>query len=143
VLALLNDYRQGLLNGTRGTITAVDEPARRLEVTTNDGTRVTIPFTYAEAGCLTHGYAMTIHKAESATVAIALVLADATMTRQQLYTALSRCSQCNVIYLSTDDLRTDIAHVVEAAREPIQVLIGIIDRTDAKEMAIEAPQLTL
>jgi hypothetical protein len=87
VLALRNDYRQGLLNGTRGTITAVDEPARRLEVTTNDGTRVTIPFTYAEAGCLTHGYAMTIHKAESATVAIALVLADATMTRQQLYTA--------------------------------------------------------
>jgi hypothetical protein len=33
--------------------------------------------------------------------------------------------------------------VVEAAREPIPVLIGIIDRIDAKEMAIEAPQLTL
>jgi hypothetical protein len=32
---------------------------------------------------------------------------------------------------------------VAAAREPIQVLIGIIDRTDATEMAIEAPQLTL
>jgi ATP-dependent exoDNAse (exonuclease V) alpha subunit len=143
VLALRNDYRHGLLNGTRGTITAINQPARGLVVTTDDRATVTIPFAYAAAGSLTHGYAMTIHKAEGATVAIALVLADATMTRQHLYTAVSRGSQCNVIYLSTDDLRAEIAHVVEAAREPIQVLIGIIDRTDAKEMAIEAPQLTL
>jgi conjugative relaxase-like TrwC/TraI family protein len=143
VLALRNDYRLGLLNGTRGTITAIDEHARRFEVATDEATTVTIPFAYAEAGNLTYGYATTIHKAEGATVAIALVLADATMTRQHLYTAVSRGSQRNGIYLSTDDLRADIAHVAEAAREPIQVLIGIIDRADAKEMAIEAPQLTL
>jgi conjugative relaxase-like TrwC/TraI family protein len=140
VLALRNDYRHGLLNGTRGRITAIDQPARRLVATTDDGAPVTIPFAYADAGSLTHGYAMTIHKAEGATIAIALVLADATMTRQHLYTAVSRGSQCNSIYLSTDDLRADIAHVMEAAREPIQMLIGIIDRTDANEMAIEAPQ---
>jgi conjugative relaxase-like TrwC/TraI family protein len=143
VLALRNDYRAGLLNGTRGKVTAIDEASRAIEMTTDDGTTVTIPFAYSAAGHLTHGYAMTIHKAEGATVDISLALADETMTREQLYTALSRGSQCNVIYLSTDDLRTDITHVVEAAREPIQVLIGIIDRTDAKEMAIEAPQLTL
>jgi ATP-dependent exoDNAse (exonuclease V) alpha subunit len=140
VLALRNDYRHGLLNGTRGTITAIDQPARRLVVTTDD--RAT-PFAYADAGSLTHGYAMTIHKAEGATVAIALVLADPTMTRQQLYTALSRGQQHNLIYLSTDDLRAELAHAIEATREPTQMLIGIIDRTDAKEMAIEAPQLTL
>jgi ATP-dependent exoDNAse (exonuclease V) alpha subunit len=143
VLALRNEYRHAVLNGTRGTITAVDQRARRLVVTTDDRATVTIPFAYADAGSLTHGYAMTIHKAEGATVAVALVLANATMTRQHLYTAVSRGSQCNVIYLSTDDLRAEIAHVVEAAHEPIPVLIGIIDRTDAKEMAIEAPQLTL
>jgi conjugative relaxase-like TrwC/TraI family protein len=143
VLALRNDYRYGLLNGTRGTITAIDQGARRLVVTTDDRATVTIPFAYADAGNLSHGYAMTIHKAEGATVAIALVLADATMTRQHLYTAVSRGSQCNVIYVSAADLRAEIAHVVEAAREPFPVLIGIIDRTDAKEMAIEAPQLSL
>jgi conjugative relaxase-like TrwC/TraI family protein len=143
VLALRNDYRHGVLNGTRGTITAIDQRARRLVVTTDDLATVTIPFAYADAGSLAYGYAMTIHKAEGATVAIALVLADATMTRHHLYTAVSRGSQCNVIYLSTDDLRAEIAHVVEAAREPIPVLIGMIDRTDAKEMAIEVPQLAL
>jgi conjugative relaxase-like TrwC/TraI family protein len=105
VLALRNDYRHGLLNGTRGTITAIDQGARRLVVTTDDRATVTIPFAYADAGSLSHGYAMTIHKAEGATVAIALVLADATMTRQHLYTAVSRGSQCNVIYVSTADLR--------------------------------------
>jgi ATP-dependent exoDNAse (exonuclease V) alpha subunit len=143
VLALRNDYRLGLLNGTRGTITAIDQRARRFAVTTDDRATVTIPFAYADAGSLTYGYAMTIHKAEGATVAVALVLADATMTRQHLYTAVSRGSQCNGIYLSTVELRTEIAHVVEAAREPMPVLIGIMDRTDAKEMAIEAPQLTV
>jgi ATP-dependent exoDNAse (exonuclease V) alpha subunit len=143
VLALRNEYRHGLVNGTRGTITAIDQRARRLVVTTDSRATVTIPFAYADAGTLTHGYAMTIHKAEGATVAVALVLADATMSRQHLYTAVSRGSQCNVMYVSTDDLRAEIAHVVEAAREPISVLIGIIDRTDAKKMAIDAPQLTL
>jgi ATP-dependent exoDNAse (exonuclease V) alpha subunit len=143
VLALRNNYGQGLLNGTRGTISAIDERARRLAVTTDDGTSVTIPFAYAEAGSLTHGYAMTIHKAEGATVAIALVLADETMTREQLYTALSRGQQQNAIYLATDDLRTEVAHAIEATCEPIQVLVGIIARTEAKELAIDAGGISL
>lgn len=90
VLAIRNDYRQRILNGTRGTVTAIDEIARRLEATTDDGTTVIVPFAYAEARRLTHGYAMTIHKTQGATVGVALVLADETMTREQLYTALSR-----------------------------------------------------
>jgi conjugative relaxase-like TrwC/TraI family protein len=143
VLALRNDYRHGLLNGTRGTVTTIDEHARRLEVSIDDGTTVMIPFAYAAAGNLTYGYAMTIHKVEGATVAIALVLADETMTREQLYTALSRGQQQNAIYIATDDLRTEFAHAIEATREPVEVLLAIIDRTDAKIMAIESPQLAL
>jgi conjugative relaxase-like TrwC/TraI family protein len=137
VLALRNDYRHGILNGTRGTVTAIDETARRLEVTLDNGATVAVPFTYAEAGHLTHGYAMTIHKTQGATVDVALVLVDDTMTREQLYTALSRGRLRNVIYVSTDDLRTEIAHIAEAGREPIQALIGIIGRTDAEELAID------
>jgi hypothetical protein len=143
VLALRNDYRQGLLNGTRGTITAIDERARRLAVTTDDGATVAIPFAYVEAGSLTHGYAMTIHKAEGATVTTALVLADGTITREQLYTAVSRGTQQNVIYIATDDARVDVAHASEADRPPVEVLLSGIDRSDAKVMAIESPQLTL
>jgi ATP-dependent exoDNAse (exonuclease V) alpha subunit len=143
VLALRNDYRHGLLNGTRGTITAIDQRARRLVVTTDDRATVTIPFAYADAGSLTHGYAMTIHKAEGATVTIALALADETTTREQLYTALSRGQQRNVIYLATDDLRVDLAHARETTREPIEVLIGVIDRSEAKGLAIDAAALSL
>jgi ATP-dependent exoDNAse (exonuclease V) alpha subunit len=143
VLALRNDYRRGLLNGSRGRVTAIDERARRLMVTTDDAATVTIPFAYADAGSLIHGYAMTIHKAEGATVAIALLLADETMTREQLFTALSRGQERNVIYLSTDDLRTDLAHAIEATREPLQVLIGIVARTDAKQLAIDAAAIGL
>jgi ATP-dependent exoDNAse (exonuclease V) alpha subunit len=142
VLALRNDYREGLLNGTRGTITAIDEHARRLEVSADDGATVTIPFAYAAAGNLTYGYAMTIHKAEGATVAVALLLADETMTREQLYTALSRGQQWNLIYLSTDDLRIDLVHAIETTRQPVETLLAIIDRTDAKVMAVES-SLTL
>jgi conjugative relaxase-like TrwC/TraI family protein len=143
VLALRNDYRQGLLNGTRGTVSAIDERARRLEVTADDGITVTIPFAYAAAGHLTHGYAMTIHKAEGATVDVALVLADESMTREQLYTAMSRGQQRNVVYLSTNDARADLAHAIEATRQPVEVFLGIVDRTGGKELAIDSVGVTL
>jgi ATP-dependent exoDNAse (exonuclease V) alpha subunit len=143
VLPLRNDYRLRFLNGTRGTITRIDDDAQGLSVSTDDGTTLTIPFAYAAAGNLTYGYATTIHKAEGATADVALVVAEETMTREQLYTALSRGQQRNVVYFATDEARTDLAHAVEEAREPIQVLIGIIDRTEAKELAIDAGGMSL
>ncbi len=68
VLALRNDYRLGLLNGTRGTIHRIDARAEQVEVLTDGSSRLSIPFDYAAAGHLTHGYAATIHKAQGATV---------------------------------------------------------------------------
>ena len=112
-------------------------------MTADDGTTVTIPFTYASAEHLTHGYAMTIHKAEGATVAVALVLVDETMTREQLYTGLSRGQQQNVIHISMGDLRAEIAHMLETEHDPVQSLIGIIGRTDARELAIERLAVTI
>jgi ATP-dependent exoDNAse (exonuclease V) alpha subunit len=104
---------------------------------TDDGTTVTVPFDYADAGHLTHGYAMTIHKTQGATIHVALVLVDETMTREQLYTALSRGRLRNVIYISIGHLQSEIAHIAEARRDPLQALIGIIGRTDTKDMAID------
>jgi len=56
VLALRNDYRLGVLNGTRGIIDGIDARARQLEVLTEGSSRLSIPFDYAAAGHLTHGY---------------------------------------------------------------------------------------
>ena len=75
VLALRNDYRLGLLNGTRAVIERIDTTRHELILATDTGERLVVPFAYAEAGHLTHGYATTIHKAQGATVDRCLVLA--------------------------------------------------------------------
>jgi conjugative relaxase-like TrwC/TraI family protein len=67
VLGLTNDYGTGMLNGMRGTVTAIDEAHQQLHIDTADGATRRVPFAYAEAGHLAHGYAMTIHKAQGAT----------------------------------------------------------------------------
>ena len=76
VIAGRNDYRLGLLNGTRGTVTAVDSARGRVQVATTEGRTVNVPHRYLAAGHLTHGYATTVHKAQGATVDAALLLVD-------------------------------------------------------------------
>jgi ATP-dependent exoDNAse (exonuclease V) alpha subunit len=143
IVGLRNDYRHRIVNGCRGTLTAIDETGRQLEVTLDDDTQVTIPFAYAQSGHLTHGYAMTIYKAQGATAHTALVLADETMTREPLYTAMSRGRQRNVAYVSTEELRGDVAHATEVLHKPCQVLVRAIERPAPKVLAVDAPSLGL
>jgi len=79
VLALRNDYRLDVLNGTRGVIERIDSKEREMQVLTDDGRRLS-------AGNLTHGYATTIHKAQGATVDRCFVLVEETTTREHAYT---------------------------------------------------------
>jgi len=86
VLALRNDYDLVILNGTRSVIDHIDPRQGQFAVLTDDGRRVQIPFDYAAAGYLTHGYATTIHKAQGATVDRCFILADETTSREHAYT---------------------------------------------------------
>jgi ATP-dependent exoDNAse (exonuclease V) alpha subunit len=137
VLGLKNDYRAQVLNGTRGTVDAIDQDAETIRVTTSDGIAVEVPFDYARQGHLTHGYAMTVHKAQGATVDTALVLADATMTREGIYTAMSRGRASNHLYLAGDDARADIAHAPEITRDQLDALLANVETSAAQELAIE------
>jgi conjugative relaxase-like TrwC/TraI family protein len=103
VLALRNDYRAQMLNGTTGTVVEID-PNRRLLRLDCDGRTVVLPFAYAEAGDLAHGYAVTLHKAQGATVERSFVLADETYAREHLYTALSRGTVRNDLYVAPADV---------------------------------------
>lgn len=47
VLGLSNGYRTGMLNGTRGTVAAIDEKHRKLHVVIAGGTIRRVPFAYA------------------------------------------------------------------------------------------------
>lgn len=138
VLGLANDYRTGMLNGTRGNIAAIDEKRRQIHVAAADGTSRRVPFAYAEAGHLGHGYAMTIHKAQGATCDHALVLVDETMPREAIYTAMSRGRQRNDLYLAIDTGRDDVAHAPEVTRDTIDALAAGIERSAAQQMAVES-----
>jgi ATP-dependent exoDNAse (exonuclease V) alpha subunit len=98
VLVRANDHRRGLLNGTRAEVTAVDPRHGTLTVRPEVGLEQTVPVGWA-AHHLDHGYAMTCHKAQGATVDVALVYGGGGLTREAGYVALSRGRTANHLYV--------------------------------------------
>jgi chromosome segregation ATPase len=137
VMALRNDYRIGVLNGTRLTVDYIDRRRGHLYGVDDRGDVMRVPFAYIEAGHLAHGYAMTIHKAQGATVERALVLADDTMSREHAYTALSRATVRTDVYLDTSDHLEREAHAPAPSTEPYQRLRAGIARSVAQRLAID------
>ena len=136
VLALRNDYRLQILNGTTGTITAIDEQHRLLRLGC-DGRALTLPFRYAEGGDLTHGYASTLHKAQGATVDRCFVLADETFAREHLYTAMSRGTERNDLYLADlDDGREEVRNAPKVDGRT-DTLRHVATRSSAQRLAID------
>jgi conjugative relaxase-like TrwC/TraI family protein len=107
VLITANDYQRGLLNGTRGTVTHLDPAAQAVTVRLGDGRTVQLDETYLRTGHLTHGYALTAHKAQGVTVDVALVWGTQALTRETGYVAMSRGRQANHLYSTWDLLRRD------------------------------------
>ena len=116
VLALRNDRKVRIVNGTIGTVSGAEANAVHIE--TSDGDRLTVPIDYIAAGHLTHGYAMTIHKSQGMTCDVALVRGDDTLHKEAGYTSITRGRERNHVYTvaaqepaarHTDDLRRALA----------------------------------
>jgi ATP-dependent exoDNAse (exonuclease V) alpha subunit len=107
VVCLRNQRADGLLNGLRGVVTALDPDARSLTVRLTDGTDRVVLTSYLDAGHLDHGYAMTIHKAQGLTADEALVLATDDLYQEAGYTALSRARLDTRVYVVADDFHED------------------------------------
>jgi hypothetical protein len=137
VLALQNDYRLDVLNGTRAVVGCIDTTEQQMTLRTSDGRRLLVPFAYAEAGHLTHGYATTIHKAQGATVDRCLVLLDDTTSKEHAYTALSRGRHGNDVFVVADDRRADERHAAEIEPDPLDDLRRAISRSAGKRMALD------
>ncbi len=137
VLALRNDYQLGLLNGTRATVEQIDTTRHQMTLATTTGQRLDLPFAYAEAGHLTHGYATTVHKAQGATVDRCFVLVDETMTREHAYTALSRGRHGNELFIVAHDQRVEERHANEVDFDPLDAVRRVIGRSGAKRMAVD------
>lgn len=120
VLVTSNDYPRGLLNGTRGTVTDLDLDRRAVTVRLDDGRDVHLDADYLNRGHLTHGYALTAHKAQGVTVDVALLWGTHALTRETGYVALSRGRQGNYLYSTWDLLRRDTG-LVDSDLHPLRV----------------------
>ena len=134
VVALRNDHRLGVVNGSRGVIAGIGR--HRLDVKLGDGRLVRLPHEYAEAGWLDHGYALTIHKAQGLTADETIVLADDTLSREHIYVAISRGRLTNRIAIALAEDFDDHVPAAEATT-PEEGLSSILHRSAAEDLAID------
>ncbi|MEM7720740.1 MAG: AAA family ATPase [Pseudomonadota bacterium] len=103
-----NDKELGVMNGMLGTVSKVSERSVTVEMDGDRKQRVTFdPRHYTK---FDHGYAVTIHKSQGATVDQAYVLGSRSMDRHLAYVAMTRHRDDLRVFLSQDDLPTWARH---------------------------------
>ena len=140
-----NDIRRGVSNGQRGRVTAVD-PIRRSLTVQLGVERVELGRAFLDGitqggdPTLVHGYAVTGHVAQGATVDRAFVLAGPGISREWAYVALSRGRVANRLYLAAepDDARAEFAPGEKSARGPLERLAASLHTSSAQVLAIDS-----
>ncbi len=134
VITTRTDRRNRTVNGERATITRADEAGVDIQPDNADCDPIHIDREQLEHGDLDHGYAMTVHKAQGATVDNTFTLLDDRAYREWAYTALSRHRDTAQVYLTNDTLAGELDKPGDdiAAR-----LAELVSRSRAKELAIE------
>jgi Ti-type conjugative transfer relaxase TraA len=143
VVGTRNDRQLGILNGQRGTIQAIDSEARSIDVALDTGKEVQIAGRYLDEGRLDHGYAMTAHRAQGATVDRTFVLGSEETYREWGYTALSRHREEARFYISGGELglKDDRAIDRDCAPGPDPVGDGlrrVLGRSRAQQLATDS-----
>ena len=134
IVGLRNSRRHGIVNGTRATITSIDPDRRAIDATTDDGRTVVLTRDYLDAGHVTHGYAITGHKAQGLTVDHTYVLGSEALYREWGYVALSRGRHTNRLYQTTLDQHLDeIHHHIHQPDDPHTALAARMARSRAQE----------
>jgi conjugative relaxase-like TrwC/TraI family protein len=144
VVVKRNDLRLGVTNGQRGEVIAVDAEAGSVVVECG-GQRVELDRAFLSGATrdgdptLVHGYAMTGHVAQGATVDRAFVLANEGMSREWAYVALSRGRLSNRLYVAAEpDLeRAEFAPVERGGRDPVERLAASLRESSAQVLAID------
>ena len=139
-----NDLRLGVANGHRGRVTGVDPAARALSLKLGDAhVRLDPAFlddvTRGGDPTLLHGYAITGHVAQGATVDRSFVLAGQGINSEWAYVALSRGRLANRLYVSADadPERAEFAPREQGARGPVERLAGALRTSSAQVLAID------
>jgi conjugative relaxase-like TrwC/TraI family protein len=145
VVVKRNDLRLGVTNGQRGEVVEVDAAAGEIVVECG-GQRVRLDRAFLSSTArdgeptLVHGYAMTGHVAQGATVDRAFVLASEGMSREWAYVALSRGRMSNRLYVAAqpDDERAEFAPTLPELRDPVERMAAALRDSDAQVLAIDS-----
>ena len=137
VLALRNDKRRGLTNGSLGTVTDLDPAERRIRVRLDTGDMATVTPKYLDAGHLAHGYATTAHKAQGLTCDRALLLGNDSLYRELGYVGMSRGRLGNHLYVVDPDRDDTAARPRGDRRDPLELVADALRRSTAQTLAID------
>jgi conjugative relaxase-like TrwC/TraI family protein len=130
VVTTRNRRSLGVVNGSRGTVTAVNEHSRTLAVQLDAGRATVLSAQYLDAGYLAHGYAITGHKAQGMTADCAFVLGDEAIYREWGYVALSRGRAENRLYVVAGELdpTDDSGHGRTPASPSERLMLDMVGR---------------
>ncbi len=112
------DSGEGVFNGDMGVVTMIDEITGVLRVLFDD--EKSVDYMFADLKELEHAYAVTVHKSQGseypAVVIPLLKTAEKLMTRNIIYTAITRARKCVVIIGSKDVFRHMASNATVAKR---------------------------
>jgi ATP-dependent exoDNAse (exonuclease V) alpha subunit len=98
-----NDKELGVKNGMLGTVESADADHLAVRLDGADGASRRFSFNPSRYHHFDHGYAVTIHKSQGATVDRAYVLASRRMDEPLTYVAMTRHRDMMRLYISDDD----------------------------------------
>ncbi len=98
IVCLRNARNLGVCNGTTATIRGFDDLG--VDLVLDNGDRGWLSHRYLQDGHVTHGYAITGHKAQGLTVDHTFVLGSDELYREWGYVAMSRGRESNRLYLT-------------------------------------------
>jgi exodeoxyribonuclease V alpha subunit len=94
-----NDYKHFLFNGTRCVLLGRDPVRAELDLATDAGDRVALP--YSHTAHLELGYAITVHKAQGGEIPAVVVVCHSShsymLSRELVYTAITRAARLCVV----------------------------------------------
>ncbi|MEP3296794.1 MAG: AAA family ATPase [Pseudoruegeria sp.] len=98
-----NNREMGVKNGMLGTVTRADERGLTVQLDTEDGQSRLVTINPHHYRSFDHGYAVTVHKSQGATVDRSYVLASKTMDHSLAYVAMTRHRDDMKLYLNAKD----------------------------------------
>ncbi len=137
-----NDARCEVRNGTRGTVVDLDLASQTLTLQTDAGALRRINFHYA-AEHLDHGYALTGHAAQGATVDRAYVLlSDERALREWGYVACSRARDETRLYVASGGLDPEAHSLTPEPRSASERVARALTTASSEPLALDRIALT-